>query len=459
VFLTLQATAAIPTGPAGDLLLRAGIAVGLVLVTAFFTAAEAALGAARRARIEAMAHGGNRRARLADRAIQRLEHYTAGARAGVILATLGLGWIGVRLVAALLDRGLRGLRLPLDPVAVWATAAVVAFILVAWLHVVLGQLVPRLLARLNPEGVALWSVAPLMLLTRVLSPFTAAVHGSARAVLSAFGLKPPDEGEPVHRPEELEELLTRTYEHGLLSEEPVEMIRGVFGLSDTTAAEVMTPRTSVVALQADTTVAAAASFILEEGHSRYPVYEETIDRIAGVVLARDVWRAQVQGVTDLRAIMRPPLYVPDTKPVEHLLREMRRERAHLAVVIDEFGGTEGIVTIEDVVEEIVGEIEDELDEEEAELELGPDGEVLMSGGFTITELNERYELELPDEDYTTVGGFVLGRLGRVAQVGDTVEIRGGTLRVLEMSARRVGRLALHLEPPPPETPDEAEEWE
>jgi putative hemolysin len=206
-------------------------------------------------------------------------------------------------------------------------------------------------------------------------------------------------------------------------------------------------------------VADAASFILEEGHSRYPVYEETIDRIVGVVLARDVWRAQVEGVTDLRAIMRPPLFVPDTKPVEQLLREMRRERAHLAVVIDEFGGTEGIVTIEDVVEEIVGEIEDELDDVPAELELGQDGEILMSGGFAITELNERYDLELPDEDYTTVGGFVLGRLGRVAQVGDAVEIRGGTLRVLEMSARRVGRLALHLEPPPAEPADEAEEWE
>jgi putative hemolysin len=158
--------------------------------------------------------------------------------------------------------------------------------------------------------------------------------------------------------------------------------------------------------------------------------------------------------------MRPGLFVPDTKPIEALLREMRRERAHLAVVVDEFGGTAGIVTIEDVMEEIVGEIEDELDEVPPEVESGPSGELLISGAFTISELNELYDLRLPEEDYTTVGGFVLGRLGRVAKVGDEVTIRGGLLRVLEMDARRISRLALFFEPAAAEPADEdTEEWE
>src|SRR5690606_37725209 len=259
--------------------------------------------------------------------------------------------------------------------------------------------------------------------------------------------------------EELEMLLTQTYEHGLLREEPVEMIRGVFGLSETTAAEVMTPRTSVIGIPAESTVAEAATFILEEGHSRYPVYEETIDRIVGVVLARDVWRAQTQGITDLRTIMRPGLFVPDTKPVESLLREMRRERAHLAIVIDEFGGTAGVVTIEDIVEEGVGEIGEELDEVPSEVVPGATGGLTCSGGMSIAELNEVYGLQLPDEDYTPVGGFVLGRLGRVARVGDEVTIRGGTLRVIEMDGRRVARLALFLAPPPPQLDQDEEDWE
>jgi putative hemolysin len=268
------------------------------------------------------------------------------------------------------------------------------------------------------------------------------------------------DGSNGDHPEDLQELLAQTFEQGRLTAEPVEMIRGVVGLFETTAAEVMTPRIAVIGIPVETPLEEAAAFILEQGHSRYPLYEDSIDHIIGVVLARDVWHAQTRGETDLRAIMRQPLFVPDTKPLATLLREMRRDRAHMAIVIDEFGGTEGIVTIEDVVEEIVGEIEDELDEAEPVLEQGQDGEIIVSGGYAIAELNDKYSLELPDEDYTTVGGFVLGRLGRVARVSDEVSIRGGTLRVLEMASRRIARLALILEGPPPATGDEdAEDWD
>jgi putative hemolysin len=275
--------------------------------------------------------------------------------------------------------------------------------------------------------------------------------------------RPAGDGNGDLHPEELQDLITQTFEQGPLSGEPADMIRGVVGLFETTAAEVMTPRTDIFALQIDTAMEDAAAFILEQGHSRYPLYEESIDHIIGIVLARDVWQAQRRAESaTLRDIMRQPLFVPDTKPLATLLREMRRDRAHMAVVIDEFGGTEGIVTIEDVVEEIVGEIDDEFDEAEPTLEEGAEGEVLLSGGYSISELNERFDLELPDEDYTTVGGFVLGRLGRVARVDDQVTIRGGVLRVLEMAGRRIARLALTLQEQPvapARDDDEAEEWE
>jgi putative hemolysin len=243
------------------------------------------------------------------------------------------------------------------------------------------------------------------------------------------------------RPEELEALITRTLERDQLRAPPIEMLRRVLYLAETTAAEVMTPRTEVLGIREHTSLDEAAAWVLETGHSRYPVFRNAMDQVIGVVLARDVWRAQVEGAPSLAHITRPPLFVPDTKPLDALLREMQREQTHMAIVVDEFGGTAGIVTIEDVIEEIVGEIADELDEAPAEFEVDARGAVTFPGSVAITELNDRFELDLPDEDFTTVGGFVLGRLGRLAHVGDTVPIRGGRLRVIAMRKRRVDRLA------------------
>jgi CBS domain containing-hemolysin-like protein len=452
LFLILQAAA--DAGQhlgAGGLLARAGAALLLLAANAFFVSAEFALVSARRSRIDALVRAGKRRARYADAAIQRVDHYIAGTQLGITLATLGLGWIGATLLVEAVAQLLPGMSVA----TAWLVAALVVFALLTFLHIVLAELMPRSLALVAPETVAMWTAGPLILFSKLCAPFLAVLNGSANMMLRAFGLSASREAQRVHRPEELEMLLTQTYEHGLLREEPVEMIRGVFGLSDTTAAQVMTPRTSVIALPLDTTVAAAAAFILEQGHSRYPVYDEALDHIVGVLLARDVWRAQTEGVESISTLLRPPVFVPDTKPVEALLRELRRERAHLAIVIDEFGGTEGIVTIEDVLEEIVGEIDDELDDAPPPVDYGPQGEVFMSGALGIAELNELYDFRLPDEDYTTVGGFVLGRLGRVAEVGDTVSIRGATLKVLEMQGRRVARLALFIEQVPTEEQDES----
>jgi CBS domain containing-hemolysin-like protein len=443
----------------GSILLRLGIALLLVAANGFFVAAEFSLVGARRTRIEALARTGNRRAVVAEYAISRLDHYISGTQLGITLASLALGWVGEATVAAIIMQIFDGLPPPFDVLATHLVAIIIAFTFITFLHIVLGELAPKSMALLFPERVSMWTAGPLIIFSRVLSPFIRFLNGTANLLLRMFGLRAPHELERVHRPEELQMLLMQTYEHGLLQEEPVEMIRGVFALSNTTAAEVMTPRTDVIGIPVDMPLNDAAALILDEGHSRYPIFEESLDHIVGVLLARDVWRAQTTGVESLGAIMRPALFVPDTKPIEALLREMRRERTQIAVVIDEFGGTEGIVTIEDLVEEIVGEISDELDEAAPELSHGSDGELLLTGGFSIAELNDIYRLKLPDEDYTTVGGFVLGRLGRVARPGDEIEIRGGTIRVLEMDGRRVSRLAIFLRDPPPDDEDDSEEWE
>ncbi len=432
---------------------RLGVALLLVTANGFFVAAEFALVGARRTRIDAWANAGHRGARVARAAIQRLDHYISGTQLGITLASLGLGWVGESTIASLIVGLFDGLPAPWNAIGTHLVAGAIAFTFITIMHIVLGELAPKSLALLFPEQTAMWTAGPLIVFSRVMFPFIKLLNGLANLLLRSVGLRAPTELERVHRPEEIEMLLTQSYEHGLLREEPVEMIRGVFDLSETAVTEVMTPRIEVIALPRDTPIEQAANFILEQGHSRYPVYHGTIDHVDGIVLARDVWRAQRDGRQSLADIVREALFVPDTKRIEQLLRDMQAEQTHIAIVVDEFGGTAGIVTIEDLVEEIVGEIEDELDEAAApQLEDAPTGEVLLRGRVPISEVNDRYGLELPDEDYTTVGGFVLGRLGRIAKVGDEVPFRGGRLRVLNMKGRRVDRLALTLMPAPVEVP-------
>jgi len=425
----------------GAIAWRLGLALFLVAGNAFFVASEFALVGARRTRIEALARAGNRGARLAESAIHRLDHYISGTQLGITLASLGLGWVGESTVATLLIALFDGLPPPWDAIATHGIAGAIAFALITFLHIVLGELAPKSLALLFPEGVSMWTAGPLILFSRVFSPFIALLNGTANLLLRGVGLRAPTELERVHRPEEIEMLLAQSAEHGLLGEEPAEMIRGVFHLAETTAAEVMTHRTDIIAIPANRSLDEAAAFILEEGHSRYPVFEESLDRIVGVVLARDVWRAQRDGsAACVREVMREAAFIPDTNTLEQLLRQMQAEQSHMAIVIDEFGGTAGVVTIEDVVEEIVGEIEDELDIARPEFEETGEGEVEFPGNTPIYELNERLDLTLPDEDYTTVAGFVLGRLGRIARVGDEVAVESGRLRVISVKGRRVERL-------------------
>lgn len=436
------------------ILLRLGIAFLLVVANGFFVAAEFALVGARRTRIDALARAGHRRARMARLAIHHIDRYISGTQLGITLASLGLGWVGESTIADMLVGIFAGLSGPFSAIARHTVAGAIAFAFITFLHIVLGELAPKSLALLFPETTSLWTAGPLIVFSRVLAPFIAVLNGSANLLLRAVGLQRPTEMERVHRPEEIEMLLTQSYEHGLLREEPVEMIRGVFHLSETTAAEVMTPRTEVLALPLSLSVDEAAAFILEQGHSRYPVYEENLDHVVGVVLARDVWRAQRRDDPSLQGIVRDAVFVPDTKSIEQLLREMQQTQSHLVIVVDEFGGTAGIVTIEDVVEEIVGEIADELDEAAPELEEREDGGIEFRGSLSIDTLNDRYRLALPDADFTTVGGFITGRLGRIARPGDEVRVPGGCLRVLGVSRRRIERILLTLTTTAPPATDE-----
>jgi CBS domain containing-hemolysin-like protein len=427
-----------------ELVWRSALALTLVLLNGFFVAAEFALVSARRARIEALARSGNFRARLALNAITHINLTISATQVGITLASLALGWVGESTVAAILLAVFHSLPSPINLIASHTVAAAIGFIIITFMHIVLGELVPKSIGLLNPEAVVLWTVPPLAVVARICKPFIWLLTTSANVILRLFGLRSVLDMERVHRPEEIELLVTQSYEHGLIREDPVEMIRGVFHLSEIRASEIMTPRTDMIAIPIEMTVQQAVDLILEEEHSRYAVYDGSIDHVIGVAIAREVWRAQREGRTDLRSVMREPLFVPDSKSVEALLREMQQEGEHMAIVVDEFGGTAGMVTIEDVLEEIVGEIEDETDVESSGIVVMPDGRIHLHGSVTISEVNERFGLSLPEDDYTTIAGFVLGRLGRVPRVGDEIKARGGSLKVTAMHRRRIDKLIMKL---------------
>ena len=432
-----------PALSATAVLWRFALVLLLVAANGFFVAAEFSLVGARRTRIEALARAGNRRAKFAQHAIKHLDHYISGTQLGITLSSLALGWLGETTVAGFLIQVFHGLPGPWDAIATHAVAGTIAFAFITFLHIVLGELAPKSVALLFPETTSLWTAAPLIGFSRLFAPFIRLLNGAANLLLRLFGLKAPSEMERVHRPEEIELLAVHAYEHGGLSEEPLDMIRGVFDLSERTVADVMTPRTRMVAIPIATSVEEAVDTILESGFTRVPVYTETLDDIKGMVAGRDVWRAFRSGERRLAELVRSFPYVPTTKDLETLLVEMRDGRHHLAVAVDEFGGTAGIVSIEDILEEIVGDIHDEHEVEPASIR-EHEGEIHLRGTVSLYELNDTYALDLPAHEFATISGLVMDRLGRIAEVGDEIGVKGGKVRVAQLSGRRIERLVLVL---------------
>jgi CBS domain containing-hemolysin-like protein len=331
-----------------------------------------------------------------------------------------------------------------------------ALFAVSLLHATVGQQVPKLVAVHRAEWItAHVAVPPLRALSWVLTPLTWPLNFVVRGVVRLFGVHSTGFHPLIQTPEELRLLVTQPGEGSTGSEiedDEREMLRGVFEISETVVREVMTPRTEMVAVPVEVSLQRLLEVATEEGHSRIPVYEGTIDSVLGVVLTKDLLRVlherggTADGPFDVRSIMRAAYFVPDTKPVDELLAELRRQAVHVAIVLDEFGGTYGLVTLEDLLEEIVGEINDEFDEVEPDFASTPEGDVLIDAGVLISDVNERFGLRIPEEEFDTVGGFVFGTLGRVPEVGDTVQVSGFgggmELRVEETVERRVSRLRL-----------------
>ncbi|HEX6912746.1 MAG TPA: hemolysin family protein, partial [Longimicrobium sp.] len=391
-------------------------------------------------------------------ALDRLEELVFAAQVARSLASVALGYQAVLLARAYLVPAIGREPVRLLGVGLGSGTGVAIFFAlfgVALLHATLGQQVPKLVAVHRAEWItAHMAVPPLRLLSWVLTPLTWPLNFVVQGVVRLFGVRSTGFHPLIQTPEELRLLVTQPTENGGggdIEDDEREMLRGVFEISETVVREVMTPRTEMVAVPVDVTLAQLLEVATVEGHSRIPVYEGTIDSVLGVVLTKDLLRVLherggAQGEFDVRSILRPAYFVPDTKPVDELLAELRRHAVHVAIVLDEFGGTYGLVTLEDLLEEIVGEINDEFDEVVPDFAPTPEGDMLIDAGVLISDVNERFGLRIPEEEFDTVGGFVFGTLGRVPEVGDVVQVMGFgggmELRVEETDERRVSRLRL-----------------
>jgi CBS domain containing-hemolysin-like protein len=438
--------APVETAPlgAGDIAWRLAAILLLVAANGFFVAAEFALVGARRTRIEALVRKGSRAAKFANHAIHHLDHYISGTQLGITLSSLGLGFIGEITLAAIFIQMFGGLGEPWNVLASHVVAGTIAFAFITFLHIVLGELAPKSIALLFPEATSMALAAPLIGFSKIFTPFIKLLNGTANLLLRAVGLSAPTESERVHRPEEIEMIAMQTFEHGGLAEEPLDMIRGVFDLSERTFADVMVPRTSMVAVPIAATIDDAVDLIEERGYSRIPVFEDSLDDIKGIVLAREVWRAYRHPGKKLSDLVHPVLFVPVSKDLESLLKQMLPHKFHVAIGVDEFGGTAGLVTIEDIIEEIVGEIEDEHEAPKPTMEQKGD-EIHVAGTVSLFELNDNFGLALPAHEFATISGFVMDRLGRIAQVGDELLFESGAMRIAGMSGRRIERVVITLD--------------
>jgi magnesium and cobalt exporter, CNNM family len=438
------------------------LVVGLILLNGYFVAAEYAIVNVRRTRLEQLVSEGNGAARAALRGKNHIDSVVAASQLGITMASLGVGWLGEPALASLLEP-IFAEFLPLEAALVsgHAVATVIAFAGITFLHVILGEQIPKIASLNNAESIALAFTRPMLLFVTVFRPFIQIANAVTAAALRLLGMAPAGGHELVHSVEELRMIVEQSSEAGFLDQEENEIAQRALGLGDLSARDVMVPRTEMSTVPTTVTYAELQQKIVAEGHSRFPVYQSSIDNVVGIVHVKDLIKYQLDGGAaadfNVRRIMREPLFVPETLPANELLATMRRLKRHVAIAVDEYGGTGGLVTLDDIVERLVGSVQDEFEEPELHIQRQPDGTYLVNGLVNLAELSEALGLEIESDDYSTIGGYVFGLLGRRPQVGDLVQDPQTRLsaRVEALDGLRIALLTVVLPPGRAENADDA----
>lgn len=419
-------------------------ALFLVFLNGFFVAAEFAIVKVRASQIEIKAKTGSRVGKMAKNILHHLDGYLAATQLGITLASLGLGVVGERVMHEIIHNSLANFGI--GEALITTISSIIAFSVITIMHIVFGELAPKSLAIQRPVATTMFVSVPLQIFYVILRPFIWVLNGLAAVILKPFGIDTAGGHDSLHSNEELQYLLDQGKESGALEDNEHELIKNVFDFNERVVKNIMVPRTKISGIELNTPKQEVVEKIISEGYSRMPVYDEVIDKIIGVVHAKDVLPLLANNKDwTLNDIIRKPYFVPETKKINDLLSELQQKRIQIAIVIDEFGGTAGMVTLEDIVEEIVGEIQDEYDEEKPTVEKISDTEFVINAYATVYDVNEHLPHDLPeDEDFDTVGGLVSHAFGKIPEVGDSEECYGYLFTILKKTEQNIETIKLEL---------------
>lgn len=423
------------------------ITLFLVFLNGFFVAAEFAIVKVRESQLEIEARAGNLAASLARRIVGNIDGYLAATQLGITLASLGLGWIGEPVVSKILLKLAELAGLKLEPALAHDIALPLAFALITVLHIVFGELAPKSIAIQRSEQTTLMVAYPLRFFYILFKPFIWLLNGIAAFLLRALGIRPVH-GNEVHSSEELRYLVEQGKDSGTIKEDNYAIIQNAFDFQDRTARQIMIPRKQLVAIDLEEINERSLEKVIEAGYSRIPCFEESLDRISGLVYLKDIlMELRKQRKPDLKSLLRPVISIPENIPIGKLLKDFQKKRQQFAVVLDEFGNTKGIVTMEDILEELVGDIQDEYDNEASAVEVLGNSIFRAQADASLHDLNrELPEALAEDVHYETLSGYILHHCGRIPETGETFEIGNYEFRVLRKIRNSLQKVQLRLIP-------------
>lgn len=420
----------------------------LVFLNGFFVSAEFAMVKIRSSRISQLVSEGNRKAKIAQQITNNLDAYLSACQLGITLSSLGLGWVGEPAIAHLISGPLGALGIP--SVAVHTISFIIAFSIITFLHIVLGELAPKSLAIRRAESTVLNVARPLVLFHKIMYPFIWMLNGTANSMLRLIGIQPKKEGELAHTEEEIRILMTQSHKNGLIDNTEMALFDNIFEFSDRIAREIMVPRIDMVTIDIDDSQDDIRRIIETERHTRYPVSQGDKDHISGFVHVKDLYLQINQNHPfSIRTILRKVIMVSESSEISAILKRMQKNKTQIAVVIDEYGGTAGLITMEDIMEELVGEIQDEFDNELAPILKTPVG-YSVEGRVLVEEINDLLGIDLDHEEVDTIGGWIYSVLAKNPEPGDSVQKVNCRFVIEKMDDRRIERIGIEQLTPSPQ---------
>lgn len=413
----------------------------LLLANGFFVASEFALVSVRQTRINQLANEGNKTAKVTVDALKELDRYIAATQLGITIASIGLGWVGEATLAKILHPLLDFLPYVSNTVASHTIAVALAFALITFMHVVIGELMPKSIALQYPEKTTLAVTRPLVFVAKIFTPFIFLLNGFGNWCLKLMNIPPAHPSHAVHTEEELDMIIDASYKGGVLNETENLLLKNSLKFTDLNAKQIMVPRCDVTAIPVDIDITGLEKVILDNQYTRYPVYDGNIDNIVGILHVKDLYSCKMKNENfEIKQCLRKPLLVPETMTTDVLLQNFKNNHTEIAIVIDEFGGMSGVITLEDVLEEIFGDVQDEFDEEENDIKKVAENKFIVNGLLRVDEFFEYFNINQHEEEVETIAGLMQKRLGRLAKMNDEIQIDGLKIKVIEFKGRRIKKL-------------------